>query len=62
MSGPTIRESDGLAMSSRNAFLDPANRERAIALFSALSEAIKLPPVEAELMMQGPTLLSRSRC
>ncbi|MDG1838244.1 MAG: pantoate--beta-alanine ligase [Phycisphaerales bacterium] len=51
-SGPTIRESDGLAMSSRNAFLDPANRERAIALSSALAEAIKLPPVEAELTMQ----------
>jgi pantoate--beta-alanine ligase len=39
-------------MSSRNAFLDPANRERAIALSSALAEAIKLPPVEAELTMQ----------
>jgi len=56
MSGPTIRESDGLAMSSRNAFLDPANRERAIALSSALSEAIKLPPMKAELMMQAKLL------
>ena len=53
MSGPTIRESDGLAMSSRNAFLNPANRERAIALSAALSEAIKLPPIEAELTMQA---------
>ena len=33
---PTVRESDGLAMSSRNRFLDPEQRELAGALSSAL--------------------------
>lgn len=39
---PIVREADGLAMSSRNVYLDPAARQQAAALNRALDEASAL--------------------
>ncbi|HEX5237206.1 MAG TPA: pantoate--beta-alanine ligase [Sphingomicrobium sp.] len=58
---PTVRERDGLALSSRNAYLSPEERARAVALPRALEEARdairKGGPVAAALETSRKALL-----
>ena len=47
IAAPTIREADGLAMSSRNLLLDEKTREQAQVLYRALSAAADSPDLSA---------------
>jgi pantoate--beta-alanine ligase len=47
---PTVRDADGLALSSRNVYLSPGERERALALPSALATG---SPEQARELLDG---------
>lgn len=52
--GPTVRDEDGLAMSSRNRFLSPESRRKAVAISQALCDAAACAtPGEAEAAMRA---------
>jgi pantoate--beta-alanine ligase len=60
---PVIREPDGLAMSSRNAYLTPEERKRAVAIHASLEEGLRRwregEPARALERMQAEWLASR---
>ena len=50
---PTVRESSGLAMSSRNARLEPSDVERAAILYRALSQSPSAAAAREMLEAEG---------
>ncbi|MEL6374624.1 MAG: pantoate--beta-alanine ligase [Pseudomonadota bacterium] len=63
LGAPTIRESDGLAMSSRNAYLDADERKRAGQLYAALqkvSAAVRAGDDHDKALGQGRKVIERA--